>query len=105
LNEIGITVNAVQHYRGRTYHHSFIIVDEAQNLTPLQVKTIMTRIGNGSKIVLTGDLSQIDRRFLTSETSGLAYAIAKMAGNPMVAVVKLIHTVRSKISAFAEKVL
>jgi len=105
LGSLGVKVNAVQHYRGRTYHNTFIIVDEAQNLSPHQVKAILTRAGHNCKIVLTGDLEQIDKRFLNSENSGLAYAMVKMEGSPMVGVTVLIHTVRSEIAAYAEKVL
>jgi len=105
MSNLGVKINAVQHYRGRTYHNTFIIVDEAQNLTPLQIKTIITRAGRNCKIVLTGDLEQIDRRFLNSENSGLAYAMVKMEGSPMVGVTVLTHTVRSAIAAYAEKVL
>lgn len=105
LNSFGIKVNAVQHYRGRTYHNTWIIVDEAQNLSPHQVKSIITRAGRNCKIVLTGDLDQIDKRFLNSENSGLAYAMVKMEGSPMVGVTMLTHTVRSEIASYAEKVL
>jgi hypothetical protein len=105
FSKMGVKINAVQHYRGRTYHNTFIIVDEAQNLTPLQVKTILTRSGKNCKIVLTGDLEQIDKRFLTSENSGLAYAMVKMEGNEMVGVTVLMETVRSASAAYAEKVL
>lgn len=105
LLSLGIKVNAVQHYRGRTYHNTYIIVDEAQNLSPHQVKSILTRAGRNCKIVLTGDLDQIDKRFLNSENSGLAYAMVKMEGSPMVGVSVLTHTVRSEIATYAEKVL
>ncbi|MEI6835791.1 MAG: PhoH family protein [Candidatus Falkowbacteria bacterium] len=105
MGNLGIKINAVQHYRGRTYHNTFIIIDEAQNLTPLQIKTIITRAGNNCKIVLTGDLDQIDKKFLNSENSGLAYAMVRMEGSPMVGVTILTSKVRSEIAAYAEKVL
>ncbi|MFZ2310249.1 MAG: PhoH family protein [Patescibacteria group bacterium] len=105
LSNLNIKVNAVQHYRGRTYHNSFIIVDEAQNLTHSQVKAILTRAGKNCKIVLTGDLEQIDKKFLNSENSGLANAIVKLGGQPLVGVTMLHQTVRSETAELAEKLL
>jgi PhoH-like ATPase len=105
LRDLNVTVNAVQHYKGRTYHNAWIIVDEAQNLSPAQVKTIITRAGRNCKIVLTGDLEQIDKKFLNSENSGLAYAMAKMEGQKIVGVTVLAKKVRSPLADLAEKLL
>lgn len=105
FSSLGIKVNSLQYYRGRTYHDSLLIVDEAQNLSSHQIKTILTRIGKNSKIILIGDLDQIDRKYINNQNSGLAYAMSKMEGNPMVGVTVLTEGVRSEISAFAEKVL
>lgn len=105
LATLGIKVNSIQYYKGRTYHKTCLIVDEAQDLSPIEIKQIVTRMGRDSKVIFVGDLGQIDRRFLNAENSGLNYAMAKMAGNPMIGVVNLTHTVRSEVAAFAEKVL
>ncbi|BFD24995.1 MAG: PhoH family protein [Candidatus Parcubacteria bacterium] len=105
LAELGIKVNSIQYYKGRTYHKTCLIIDEAQDLSPIEVKQIITRMGRNSKVILVGDLGQIDRRFLNADNSGLAYAMAKMEGNPMIGVTHLTHTVRSEVAAFAEKVL
>ncbi|MDI3496072.1 MAG: PhoH-like ATPase [Patescibacteria group bacterium] len=105
LSRLGIKVNSIQYYKGRTYHKTFLIVDEAQDLSPIEIKQIITRMGRDSKVVFVGDLGQIDRRFLNAENSGLSYAMAKMVGNPMIGVVNLTHTVRSEVAAYAEKVL
>lgn len=68
-----LQVEALTYIRGRSIPQQFIIIDEAQNLTPHEVKTILTRAGEGTKIVLTGDPDQIDREELTKETNGLTY--------------------------------
>jgi len=92
--------------RGITLLNSFIVIDEAQNLTPHQVKTIITRVGLRSKIVFTGDLGQIDSKKIPDfRSSGLAYASYKLNGNPMVSVVNFSETVRSPLAALAEKAL
>lgn len=105
LAELGIKVNSIQYYKGRTYHKTCLIIDEAQDLSPIEVKQIITRMGRDSKVILVGDLGQIDRRFLNADNSGLAYAMAKMEGNPMIGITHLTHTVRSRVAAFAEEVL
>ncbi len=105
LDENGITIQSLDFIRGATFSNAFIIIDEAQNLTRHQIKTIVTRVGEGSKIVFTGDLSQIDNRHLDRSTSGLAYAIQKMKGYPMVGTVNFKETLRSKIASLAEEVL
>lgn len=83
-----------------TYYKDIIIVDEAQNLTPHQVKTIITRAGIGTKIIFTGDLSQIDRRRkLDSRSSGLNYAINRLKGHPLVGIINFRDTVRSRLAS------
>jgi len=96
----------LDYIRGATWLDRFVIIDEAQNLTTHQVKTIITRVGQNSKIVFTGDLGQIDRKKIPDfRSSGLAYASQKMKGNPMISVVNFSETVRSALAAFAEQVL
>lgn len=105
FESLNISVNSVQHYKGRTYHKTWIIVDEAQNLSQQQAKTILTRAGKNSKIILTGDLEQIDKKFLNAENSGLAYAMVKMNGNSIVGVTHLKIKARSDAADLAEKLL
>lgn len=105
LKKLGVTVDAIQHYKGRTYHNAYIIIDEAQNLKPGEMKTIITRAGKNCKIVLTGSLEQVDRKFLNEENSGLAYAMVKMENQPIVGISVLVRKVRSPLSALAEKLL
>jgi PhoH-like ATPase len=101
-----IVIKPLDYIRGETYHKSFIVIDEAQNLTPHQVKTIITRAGTDTKMVFTGDLGQIDRnRRLDRKTSGLAYAMSKMANQSMVGIVNFKDTVRSPLASLAEELL
>jgi PhoH-like ATPase len=101
-----IIIKPLDYIRGATYHKSFIVIDEAQNLTPHQVKTIITRAGSNTKMVFTGDLGQIDRnRRLDRKTSGLAYAMSKMANQSMVGIVNFKDTVRSALASLAEELL
>lgn len=78
-----ITTEAVAYLRGRSIAKSWVIIDEAQNLTPKQVKAIITRAGEGSKIILIGDPEQIDQAFLNSRSNGLCYASEKMKGSSL----------------------
>lgn len=78
-----ITTEAVAYLRGRSIAKSWVIIDEAQNLTPKQVKSIITRAGEGSKIILIGDPEQIDQAFLNSRSNGLCYASEKMKGSSL----------------------
>jgi len=89
--------------QGNTFHDSFFIVDEAQNLSEHQIKVVMTRVGQNSKVIFTGDPGQIENRLLTPETCGLMVAIDKLRGNPLIAYTVLDHLVRSDISKLASK--
>jgi PhoH-like ATPase len=101
-----IIIKPLDYIRGETYHKCFIVIDEAQNLTPHQMKTIITRAGLNTKLVFTGDLDQIDRkRRLDRKTSGLAYAMSKLANQPMVAIVNFKDTVRSPLASLAAELL
>ena len=77
-----ITTEAIAYIRGRSIARNWVIIDEAQNLTPKQVKGIVTRVGKGTKIVLIGDPEQIDHPFLDARTNGLCYAAERMKGSP-----------------------
>lgn len=78
-----ITAEAMNFIRGRSITHTYLIIDEAQNLTPKQVKGIITRVGKGTKVVLLGDPQQIDHPLLDEKTNGLSYASEKMKGSPL----------------------
>ena len=80
-------------------------MDEAQNLTPHEVKTIITRAGENTKVVLTGDVEQIDSPYLDAESNGLAYMIDKMTGQQLFAHVNLIRGERSELSEIASNLL
>ena len=91
--------------RGCSISNAFIIVDEAQNATPSEMKTIITRVGEGSKLVLLGDINQIDNRFLSKECNGLTMAIKKFWGNGIYSHVTLKTVERSRLAELATKIL
>jgi PhoH-like ATPase len=105
LEEEKIVITPISYIRGRSIVRVFFIVDEAQNLTPHEVKTIITRAGEGTKIVFTGDIFQIDHPYLDSQTNGLAYIIEKMKGQPLYAHVNLEKGERSELAELAAKML
>jgi PhoH-like ATPase len=78
-----IVAEAMNFIRGRSITNTYLIIDEAQNLTPKQVKGIVTRVGKGTKVVLLGDPQQIDHPLLDERTNGLSYASEKMKGSPL----------------------
>lgn len=96
-----IEVDALTYIRGRSLMNRFVIVDEVQNLKPIEVKTIITRIANGSKLVLLGDLQQIDNPYLDARDNGLAYAMSRMCGLPNVAVLNLVKSERGRLASQA----
>jgi PhoH-like ATPase len=96
----------LNYIRGTTHHNKILIVDEAQNLSPHQIKTIITRMGERSKIIFTGDPYQVDVPKLKDQSdNGLMYAISKLKNHPMIGVVHLEKAVRSKLSELAGKLL
>lgn len=100
-----LQITPLAYIRGRSLQQTYFIVDEAQNLTPLEVKTIVTRAGEGTKIVLTGDLQQIDHPYLDSTSNGLSYVINRMKGQSLFAHVTLEKGVRSELSEVAGNLL
>lgn len=100
-----LVVEALAYVRGRSLSNSIVIVDESQNLTPHEVKTIITRAGEGTKMIFTGDLEQIDSPYLDAMSNGLAYMIDKMRGENLFAHVNLIKGERSELSELASKLL
>jgi PhoH-like ATPase len=105
IEEEKIVITPISYIRGRSIVRVFFIVDEAQNLTPHEVKTIITRAGEGTKIVFTGDIFQIDHPYLDSQTNGLAYIIEKMKGQPLYAHINLEKGERSELAELAAKIL
>lgn len=96
-----VQVEALTYIRGRSMPQQYIIVDEAQNLTPHEVKTIITRCGEGTKIVLTGDPFQIDNPYVDSSTNGLSVAADKLRGDPIVGHIVLSQGERSELANLA----
>ena len=91
--------------RGRSLQRTYFIVDEAQNLTPHEVKTIITRAGEGTKVVFTGDVQQIDHPYLDSRSNGLSYLISRMVGQPLYAHITLEKGERSALADLASELL
>lgn len=105
INQGLLHVEPLTYIRGRSLPKQFMIVDEAQNLTPHEIKTIITRAGEGTKIVLTGDSEQIDNPYLDSINNGLVYCIDRLKGEAIVAHTKLKQGERSPLSEIASVLL
>lgn len=105
MNEKSMEKLALSMVRGETFHKSFIIVDEAQNLTPTEIKTIVSRAGKNTKVVITGDIGQIDVKYLTKESNGLAHLADRFRGENCFAYSHLKHSVRSPLAELADKLL
>ncbi len=100
-----IRVKSLNFMRGRTFLNKYVIIDEAQNLTPKQMKTLITRAGPGTKIVCLGNLAQIDTPYLTEGSSGLTYAVDRFKGWPHGGHITLARGERSRLADFASDVL
>lgn len=100
-----LEIEALAFIRGRSLTETFCIIDEAQNLTPHEVKTIITRAGENTKMVFTGDLQQIDSPYLDMQSNGLAYMIDKMRGQQIFGHVNLVKGERSELSELASNLL
>jgi PhoH-like ATPase len=100
-----LVVEALSYIRGRSIANQFVIVDEAQNLTPLEAKTILTRVGNGAKIVLTGDPYQIDNPYVDAASNGFIYVVNRFRDQPIAAHVELSHGERSDLAEIAANIL
>ena len=96
-----LVLEPLTYIRGRSIPHQFMIVDEAQNLTPHEVKTIVSRVGEGTKLVLTGDVGQIDNPYLDQSSNGLSYTVEKMRGLGLVGHVMLAKSERSDLASLA----
>ena len=100
-----IKIKSMNFMRGRTFMDKFVIIDEAQNLTPKQMKTLITRAGPGTKIVCMGNLAQIDTPYLTEGSSGLTFAVDRFKGWPHSGHITLARGERSRLADFASEVL
>lgn len=89
--------------RGRSINHTFLVIDEFQNLTPAQAKTVLSRAGEYCKVIIMGNLGQIDNDYLSPRTSGLTYATEKFHGQPFAKVIRLGEVQRSRVAAFVEQ--
>ena len=100
-----LVISALAYIRGRSLSDVYFIVDEAQNLTPHEVKTIITRAGEGTKMVFTGDIDQIDSPYLDKKSNGLSHLVDKMQGQDIFAHVHLEKGERSKLADLASDLL
>ena len=100
-----LVLSALAFIRGRSLAETICIVDEAQNLTPHEIKTIITRTGEGAKMIFTGDIQQIDSPYLDIHSNGLAYMVDKMKGQKLFAHVNLVKGERSELAELAADLL
>ena len=100
-----LEIEDLAYIRGRSLTNTYVIVDEAQNLTPHEVKTIITRAGEDTKMVFTGDIQQIDSPYLDAQSNGLSYMIDKMKGEKIFGHANLIKGERSELSELASDLL
>ncbi len=100
-----IEIASVTHMRGRSLPGQYMIVDDAQNLTPHEMKTILTRAGEGTKIIVTGDPYQIDTPYLDVESNGLTYIVDRLKGQPSYGHITFTKTERSRLADMASKLL
>jgi PhoH-like ATPase len=98
-------MEALTYIRGRSISNAFIIIDEAQNLTSHEIKTILTRVGENTKIVLTGDVEQIDNIYINEMSSGLTHAVEKLKEFSISGHITLRKGERSDVATIASKVL
>jgi PhoH-like ATPase len=105
VKESKLVIEPLSYIRGRSLQRIFFIVDEAQNLTPHEIKTIITRAGEGSKIVFTGDIYQIDHPYLDGQSNGLSYLIDRFKGQRLYAHVNLEKGERSELAEIASNLL
>jgi PhoH-like ATPase len=106
LINLGILeIEPLTYIRGRSIPNQYIIIDEAQNLTPHEVKTILTRAGENTKVVLTGDPYQIDNPFIDSTSNGLSYVVEKFKNEPLAGNIMLMKGERSELAELASNIL
>jgi PhoH-like ATPase len=102
-DKANIHFKSLNFMRGRSFNDTLLIIDEVQSLTPFQLKSLMTRVGQGSKLICMGNLAQIDSPYITELTSGLTHVADKMKNFPRAAIIQLEGVERSGLAAFAEE--
>ena len=105
IEEESVTLEALTYIRGRSISKQYVVVDEAQNLTPHEIKTIISRAGQDTKIVLTGDPHQIDNPYLDASSNGLTYVVERMRGQELAGHVTLTKSERSELAGIAANLL
>lgn len=105
INQGMLNIEPLTYIRGRSIPNQYLIVDEAQNLTPHEIKTIVTRAGRGTKIILTGDPYQIDNPYVDAANSGLTYSVERFKGESIAAHVSLFKGERSELAELAANIL
>ena len=100
-----IEMEPLTYIRGRSIPKQFVICDEAQNLSPHMIKTLITRVGEGTKIVFTGDPEQIDHPYLDASSNGLTYLVERLKGEELAGHVTLVKGERSKVAELAARLL
>jgi PhoH-like ATPase len=100
-----IEIEAVTYMRGRSISNAFIIIDEAQNLSIHELKTIVTRVGEGTKLILTGDIDQIDNAHLDAYSNGLTCAVEKFKNYPIAGHISMVKGERSELATLASQIL
>ncbi|MFW5756149.1 MAG: PhoH family protein, partial [Tangfeifania sp.] len=100
-----LLITPLAYIRGRSLSNSFFIIDEAQNLTPHEIKTIITRAGEGTKMIFTGDLQQIDSPYLDMKSNGLSYMVDHMKNQDLFAHINLVKGERSYLAELASDLL
>jgi PhoH-like ATPase len=100
-----VEMEAVTYIRGRSLPKLFIIIDEAQNLTPHEVKTVVSRAGEGAKVVLTGDAYQIDNPYLDASSNGLTYVVERFKEQSLYGHITLAKSERSQLASLAAQLL
>jgi len=100
-----IQIEALTYIRGRSINNAFIVIDEAQNLTAHEVKTILTRVGENTKIVLTGDIEQIDNIYTNETSNGLTYAVEKFKSHDISGHITFLKGERSRLATISSKIL
>ena len=105
INQGMLNIEPLTYIRGRSIPNQYLIVDESQNLTPHEIKTIVTRAGQGTKVVLTGDSFQIDNPYIDSSNSGLTYSVERFKGQQIAAHIALTKGERSELAELAANIL
>jgi PhoH-like ATPase len=105
INQGMLNIEPLTYIRGRSIANQYLIVDEAQNLTPHEIKTIITRAGNYTKIVLTGDCFQIDNPYIDSSSNGLSYVVERFKAQKISSHITLVKGERSELAELAANLL